>query len=121
MSTEIKENVKLDAEPLSDAAAVKLFTTSGGRIPEIANKFVVRTVVYPVKISYKVNQFTDEIRTFVRAGEYCSEAQWAKALELEKQYPALQKSYRAMLKSHNMPVELSAPGNPLKATIIELK
>lgn len=106
---------------ISDSEAVELLSKTKIRRAQPARKFVRRTVVYPVVVYYRPEIPTTEIRTFVRQHEYCSESQWKKALEYEKQYPELQKTYRTALKAKGIPMEVKEPGNPLKATIIELK
>lgn len=111
-----KENIQV-----SDAEAVELLTQTKVRRAQPAKKFVTRTVVYPVVVYYRPNIPTREIRTFVRQHEFCSEGQWKQALEYEKQYPELQKVYRAALKAKGIPTSVKEPGNPLKATIIELQ
>jgi hypothetical protein len=109
-----------EVKQISDKEAVSILNTTRGRRAQPANKFVTRTIVYPVTVFYKAETPTVEIRSFVRQNEYCSPAQWDKALELEKEYPELQKQYRAMLKAKGIALDVREPGNPLKATVIEL-
>lgn len=105
---------------ITDKEAVSALETTNQIGAQVANHFVERTIVYPVQVEYQPGIPSTEVRTFVRMAEYCSEAQWAEALELEKQYPELQKAYTAMLKKKGVPVSMKAPGNPLKATPISL-
>lgn len=103
---------------LTDKEALEVLKNIGPKSLNIATKFVEKTVIYPVIIYYKAGIPTPEIRTFVRAGEYCSESQAVMAAALEKEYPELQKDYRAALKAQKLPVSLKGRENPLKATLL---
>jgi hypothetical protein len=84
-----------------------------------ATFFVPRTIVYPVGIEYQKGIVTRELRTFVRQWEYCSPAQWEEALELEKQYPKLNKAYTDSLKAKKVAINVKEPANPLNTTVID--
>lgn len=104
---------------ISDKQALEAFNSTGTVRAHIATHPVERTVVYPVEIEYQPGVKTMEIRTFVRMGEYCSKVQWERALELEKQYPDLQKAYRKVLKDRGLPTSIKISPNPLKAVPID--
>lgn len=105
---------------ISDSEAVKVARGLKTQRAQPATKFVERTVLYPVSIEYKPGVNTVEIRTFVRAGEFCSPRQWDLAMSLEKEYPNLNKDYRDYLKAAKLPVNLKGSDNPLNASVIEL-
>jgi hypothetical protein len=104
---------------ITDKQAVEVLNTTKPTKLNIADTFVPRTIFHAVEIEYKPGVKTVEIRSFVRQSEYCSARQWEYALELEKQFPELNKGYEKVMKAQKRPYNLKAPGNPLKATLLE--
>jgi hypothetical protein len=105
---------------ITDEEALGILSKGIPTKSKLATKFVTRTIIYPVTVYYKPNVPTNELRTAVRMGEYCSPGQWERALELEKKYAKLNKQFVADLKARKLPVSMKEPGNPLKATVINL-
>lgn len=103
----------------TDDGAVELLKNIPVNANRVARTFVPRTIVYPVMVEYKPGQFTQELRAYVTAENYVSENQWKVALELEKQYPKLNKEFRDGLKKQNIQVDFKEAGNPLKITLFE--
>lgn len=112
---------KIEKPEITDDEAVGVLKTNAKALSrnKIGTHFVTRTIIYPVSIEYKVGLFTNEIRTAVRQYEYCSPAQWERALEFEKKYPKLNAEYQKALKAMGKPVNVKEPGNPLNTTVIE--
>lgn len=82
---------------------------------KLATVMVPRTVIYPVEVEYKPGVKTVEVRPFVIAQSFCSERQWERALEYEKQYPELQRVYRQALEANGHKVDHKTMTNPLNA------
>lgn len=99
---------------ITDKEAVDVLTKSVAKFNNVADVFVKTTVIYPVTIEYTKDSPETEIRTFIRAGEYCSQRQMEMAKELEKEYSELNKAYRDSLKARKIPVV--AKEYPLRAT-----
>lgn len=106
---------------ITDEQAIKALENARKGRTQYATVGVTRTILYPVDIEYKTGKKTTEIRTFVRQGEYCSPRQWELALQLEKQYPKLNKAYRDELKAAKKPIDIKMPNNPLNATPINTR
>lgn len=101
-------------EKITDKEALEVLNSLKAGNSEVATVFVKETVVYPVVIYYNKDIPSKEIRTFVRAGEYCSERQAQMAAELKKEYADLNKAYADGLKKKGInPV---VKEYPLRAT-----
>lgn len=105
---------------VSDEAALEVFTKQHKSTTKVGTKFVPRTIVYPVVMEYRPGIKTTEIRTFVRMYEYCSPSRWEKALKIEKKYAKLNKAYMEDLERRKKITSAKEPGNPLKATILDV-
>jgi hypothetical protein len=107
-----EENInkkRAKAPVLTDADAMEVVRAGAQSRFRFCDTFVPRTILYPVAIEYKPGIFTKEIRAFVRQGEFCSSTQWERALQLEKEFPELNKAHVAWLKSQKKPVNIKAP------------
>lgn len=99
---------------ITDKEALDILKSVKPLSENLANVFVKETVIYPVLVTNGKEAPSTEIRTFVRAGEYCSERQATIAAELKSKYADLNKEYQKSLAARGLPTV--AKEYPLRAT-----
>lgn len=109
-----EENIvkeKVVKPKLTDADALEIVKSNAQSKFRFCDTFCTRTILYPVAVQYKPGEFTNEIRAFVRQGEWVNSRTWERALELEKEFSGLNKKLAEELKAAKKPINIKAPSD----------
>lgn len=107
----INKTMKAERPKLTDEDALEIVKQGIQSKFRFCDTFVPRTILYPVAIEYKPGVFTNEIRAFVRQGEYVHSRTWERALELEKEFAGLNKKHVEHLKTIKKPINIKPSTN----------
>lgn len=119
MKQEENKTEKVQKPVLTDADAMGVVKQGVKSRFRFCDTFVPRTILYPVAVQYKPNEWETEIRAFVRQGEYVHSDTWELALKYEKEFPELNKKLVDNLKANKKPVNIK-PSSSEVVTVLSV-